>query len=87
MDSYDTAGEDPATSIYQFRTPDYFTHSAALTWTVNEKFAYTLGVRNFTDKEPPKISAFVYGRLGNSPQYSGFDQVGRQFYMNFTAKM
>jgi len=30
MDSYDAVGEDPATSIYQFRTPDYFTHSASV---------------------------------------------------------
>ena len=84
MDSYKAVGEDPATSIYQFRTPDYFTHNASITWSL-ENFRLTLGVKNFTDKEPPLISAFAYNRLGNSPLYSGFDHVGRTFFLNVTA--
>lgn len=86
MDSYEAVGEDPATSIYQFHTPNYFTHSASIRWT-NDKYAFTIGVKNFTDKEPPSISAFVYNRLGNAPLYSGYDFVGRTFFMNFTAKV
>jgi len=86
MDSYDAVGEDPATSIYQFHTPDYFKHNASISWQ-NEKFEITAGVRNFTNKEPPQISGYVYNRVGNSPLYSGFDFVGRTFYMNVKAKM
>ena len=86
MDSYAAVGEIPETSIYQFRTPDYFTHSASMTWKL-DKFSFTAGVRNFTDKEPPKISAYAYNRLGNSPLYSGFDFVGRTFFVNFSAKV
>ena len=86
MDSYEALGEDPATSIYQFSTPDYFTHNASVSWQVND-FRLTAGVRNFTDKQPPNISAFVFNRLGNGPLYSGFDHIGRTFFVNFTAKV
>lgn len=86
MDSYAAVGEDPATSIYQFRTPDYFTHDASVSVNIKD-FRITAGVRNFTDREPPQISAFVYNRLGNSPLYSGFDFVGRTFFVNFSAKV
>ena len=86
MDSYAAVGEDPATSIYQFRTPDYFTHDASVSVNIQD-FRLTAGVRNFTGKEPPQISAFVFNRLGNSPLYSGFDHVGRTFFINFSAKV
>lgn len=86
MDSYEAVGEDPATSIYQFRTPDYFTHDASVSVNIQD-FRLTAGVRNFTGKEPPQISAYVYNRLGNSPLYSGFDHVGRTFFVNFSAKV
>ena len=87
MDSYAIEQEDPATSQYQFRTPDYFLHSASIKWTTPE-FSITGGVRNLTDKKPPSISAYGgYDRLGNSPLYSGFDFVGRTFFLNFSAKV
>lgn len=86
MDSFEAVGEDRNNSIYQFATPNYFTHSASLRWTL-DKFALTAGVKNFTDKEPPQISAYVFNRLGNSPLYSGYDFVGRTFFLNFTAKI
>lgn len=86
MDSFAAVGEDRNNSIYQFATPDYFTHSASIRWKL-EKFTLTAGVKNFTDKEPPQISAYVFNRLGNAPLYSGYDFVGRTFFMNFTAKV
>ncbi|MXP27569.1 TonB-dependent receptor [Porphyrobacter algicida] len=86
MDSYEANDEDPATSDYQFRTPNYFTHTASVRLNL-DNFAITAGVKNFTDSTPPSISAFVYNRLGNAPLYSGFDFVGRTYYMNFTAKI
>lgn len=86
MDSFAAVEEDPATSIYQFATPNYFTHNASIKWSL-DKFSLTAGVRNFTDKEPPQISAYVFNRLGNSPLYSGYDFVGRTFFLNFSAKV
>jgi iron complex outermembrane recepter protein len=86
MDSYDAVGEDPTTSIYQFRTPDYFKHDASISWG-DDRFDITAGVRNLLDKEPPQISGYVYNRLGNSPLYGGYDFVGRSYFVNVSAKM
>ena len=86
MDSFEAVGEDPNNSIYQFATPNYFTHSASIRLTSGE-FAFTVGVRNFTDKKPPQISGYVFNRLGNAPLYSGYDFVGRTVFANVTAKV
>jgi len=86
MDSFDAVGEDRNNSIYQFATPNYFTHSASIRWSI-DNFTLTAGVKNFTDKEPPQISAYVFNRLGNAPLYSGYDFTGRTFFLNFAAKV
>ncbi|MDO9369886.1 MAG: TonB-dependent receptor [Sphingopyxis sp.] len=86
MDSFAAVEEDRNNSIYQFATPNYFTHSASIRWKI-DNFTLTAGVKNFTDKEPPQISAYVFNRLGNSPLYSGFDFTGRTMFVNFTAKV
>ena len=86
MDSYSLLEEDPATSIYQFRTPDYFKHDVSLSWD-GDLFGMTLGVRNLLDKDPPQISGYVYNRIGNAPLYGGYDFVGRTFFLNVRAKM
>lgn len=86
MDSYEAVEEERGNSIYQFATPDYFTHAASIRVNL-DRFAFTVGVRNFTDKKPPQISAYVFNRLGNSPLYSGFDFVGRTYFANLTAKV
>jgi outer membrane receptor protein involved in Fe transport len=86
MDSYELLGEDPATSIYQFRTPDYFKHDASISWD-GDRFGFTMGVRNLLDKDPPQISGYAYNRIGNAPLYGGYDFVGRTYFVNFRAKM
>ena len=86
MDSYAAVDEDPATSVYKFNTPNYFTHDASVSWQ-SEKFELTAGVRNLTNKRPPQISGYVYNRIGNAPLYSGYDFRGRTFFMNITAKV
>ncbi len=86
MDSYDAVAEDPATSIFQFRTPDYFKHDASISWD-DDRFGITMGVRNMFDKEPPQISGYAYNRIGNAPLYGGFDFVGRTYFLNVRAKM
>ncbi len=65
--------------------PDYFLHSTSLQFTLSENFEATFGIRNLFDTEPPKISAAV-NVVGNAPLYSGYDYVGRQFFMNTTFK-
>lgn len=84
-DSYAAVGQNPATSIYQLATPDYFTHNVSISFKIKD-FRLTAGVKNLFDKEPPMISSNFYNRLGNSPLYSGYDHVGRTLFLNFTAK-
>ncbi len=86
MDSFEAVGEDRNNSIYQFATPDYFTHSASVRVRTGD-YTFTVGVRNLTDKEPPQISGYVFNRLANAPLYSGFDFVGRTIFANVTAKV
>ncbi|WP_422011438.1 TonB-dependent receptor domain-containing protein [Roseateles sp.] len=74
---------DPATSIYQMRTPNYFLHSLSLSYSDSvSKWKTTVGVRNIGDKTPPTISQGFANRVGNAPLYSGYDYLGRRFFMN-----
>lgn len=71
---------------YYLKVPDYFLHSASVQFDVQKKFQMTVGVRNMFDKKPPRITAGVYSVTGNAPVYSGYDYVGRTFFVNTTAK-
>lgn len=68
---------------YDFEVPDYFLHSASIRYSA-DRFGITLGVRNLTDREPPQISSGAYNRIGNAPLYSGYDYLGRTFFVNVT---
>lgn len=82
MSSYEYLGEDPATSTYKLSVPDYFLHTVSVGYKA-DKWEATLGVRNVANIQPPKISAQAgYDRIGNAPLYSGYDYVGRTFYLN-----
>jgi len=81
--SYDYLGEDPATSIHKFNTPNYFLHSVSVKYSDSVgKWSATFGVRNLADTNPPQISSGYYSRVGNAPLYSGYDYLGRRFFMN-----
>lgn len=71
---------------YDFKVEDNWLHYASLTYK-GDKFSIVGGVRNIFDTEPPKISAGYFNRVGNSPLYSGYDFVGRTFFLTFTGKM
>lgn len=76
---------NPDSSIYQMRTPDYFLHSASLKYSDSVgKWSATVGVRNLADKTPPMISQGYANRVGNAPLYSGYDYLGRRFFVNFS---
>jgi outer membrane receptor protein involved in Fe transport len=83
MDSYAYLGENPETSTYLFKTPNYFTHTVSVRYR-GDKWEVTAGVRNLTDEEPPQISAGFYSRVGNAPLYSGYDYVGRSVFLNLS---
>jgi iron complex outermembrane receptor protein len=70
---------------YNFRVPDYFLHTLSGTYRA-DRFALTMGVRNLFDTDPPQMSSGAFNRLGNSPLYSGYDFIGRSFFVNVSTK-
>jgi outer membrane receptor protein involved in Fe transport len=41
-------------------------------------------MRNIFNEEPPTLSAGIVSRVGNAPLYSGYDYVGRTFFINLS---
>lgn len=81
--SYAYYEEDPATSIYKMDTPTYYLHSVSLSYSDSvSKWKVTGGVRNIADKTPPSISSGFANRVGNAALYSGYDYLGRRFFLN-----
>ncbi len=83
--SYGFYGVDRATAPYKMHTEDYFlSHlSTQYKW---DKWSVTGGVRNLFGADPKVIShSGAYNRVGNAPLYSGYDYVGRTFFMNVQA--
>ena len=81
MSEYEFFGENPATSTFKMDTPNYYLHNYSVQYT-GDKWSVTAGVRNAADKKPPSISQGFANRVGNAPLYSGFDYVGRSFFVN-----
>jgi iron complex outermembrane recepter protein len=82
--SYARFGLDPATTPFKFDVPDYYRHTLSLRYRPDKKLEITAGVKNLLDKDPPQISSGAYSRVGNSPLYSGYDFVGRRFFVNIS---
>ena len=84
--SYAYQEEDKSTSQYKLDTPDYFLHSASVSYDdAVGKWKATLGVRNLFDKNPPSISSNAgYNKVGNAPLYSGYDFFGRAVFASFS---
>ena len=86
MDSFEYVFEDPAANRentgYDFAVPDHFLHDVSVQYAGDAHWSVTGGVRNLLDEEPPVISTGYYYRVGNSPLYSGYDYLGRQYFLN-----
>jgi outer membrane receptor protein involved in Fe transport len=83
MSSYAYYQEDPATSTYQMETPSYTRHNLSAEYK-KDKWSVIVGVRNLADKAPPPVSQGFINRVGNAPLYSGFDYIGRTWFVNGT---
>jgi iron complex outermembrane receptor protein len=83
MESYTLFGRNPDTTNVFHEVPDYFLHNASVQYR-SDDFGITLGVRNLLNRDPPQISAVSYNRVGNAPLYSGYDYLGRTFFVNVT---
>ena len=68
---------------YLMEIDDYFKHNISLRYR-GDDWSVTGGVRNLTDKDPPKVSTGAYTTIGNAPLYSGYDYFGRTFFVSFT---
>lgn len=80
---YDKYFDTDYRSLYLMKTKDYFLSNASVQYR-GDDWSATVGVRNLTDKEPPKVSAAVSNRVGNAPLYSGYDYFGRTIFFNLT---
>ncbi|MBW8809880.1 MAG: TonB-dependent receptor, partial [Lysobacter sp.] len=84
--SYGYYGLDRETSPFKMHTEDYYLSNVSAQYKL-DKWTFTGGVRNVFDAEPKTISqSGVYNRVGNAPLYSGYDYVGRSFFLNVQAK-
>lgn len=83
--TYEYFNLNPATTPYYLEVPDYFTHTISVQKAL-DNFTITAGIRNFTDSALPRISSGVFNLYGNAPLYSGYDYLGRSFFVNIAAK-
>lgn len=70
---------------FLLETADYFLHNASVQFRTNDNVEFTVGVRNIFNTAPPRITATGFSTVGNAPLYSGYDYIGRKFFMNVTA--
>lgn len=77
--------EDGKTSTYKLDTPNYIRHNFATQYKA-DTWSIIVGVRNLTDKSPPQISQGFTNRIGNAPLYSGYDYVGRTWFVTGSYK-
>jgi len=61
----------------------YFLHSLSAEYKA-DTWSVIAGVRNLRNEEPPVISSGAYNRVGNAPLYSGYDYVGRTYFVNIS---
>jgi len=66
-------------------TPDYFMHSASVSYS-EETWHATFAVRNLLNKTPPRVSAGMADRLGDMLYYSGYDLFGRAYTLSLKKK-
>jgi outer membrane receptor protein involved in Fe transport len=71
---------------YLLSTPAYFLHNASVRYD-DGHYGVVVGVRNIFDTIPPFISSGFYNRAGSAPLYSGYDYVGRTFFVNLSATL
>jgi outer membrane receptor protein involved in Fe transport len=66
---------------YILSTKDYFLHTATVRYRT-DRYTFMVGVRNLFDQDPLQISSGFYNRIANAPLYSGYDIIGRTFFVN-----
>lgn len=68
---------------YDMKIGDYYKSSIAVRYKA-DKWSLNAGIRNLSDRQPPSLSTGVVSTFANAPIYSGYDLLGRSYFMNFT---
>lgn len=79
----DQALYDTYVNTYDLSAPNYILHNISAQYR-GDNWSVTAGVRNLSDKKPPRISNGIISTIGNSPLYSGYDYLGRTFFLNIS---
>jgi outer membrane receptor protein involved in Fe transport len=87
MDSMAYLGEDPATSIFNFKVGSYTTSDVSVKYTGRDKWTVLVGMRNITNEAPKTVSEGAYSRVGNSLLYSGYDYYGRRVWLSLSKSL
>jgi outer membrane receptor protein involved in Fe transport len=78
---------DTSVDPYDLATGKYFEHGASIQYNANDGLEVTLGVKNFTNAKPEVISVGAsVPRIGNYFNYSGYDFIGRQVFLEVVKK-
>ena len=83
MSHYEDQNTAVAPEFYN-KVGHYSTWSVSATYTGNEKFEFTAGVKNLFDEEPPFTNQVTNFQLGYDPRYT--DPLGITPYMRLTYK-
>jgi len=70
---------------YQMSVDDYFLQNLSVRYK-GDDWSATFGIRNLADKNPPVVSTGATTTIGNAPLYSGYDYLGRSYFLNLTKK-
>ena len=79
---YDEFAEVDYRPYYQMAVDSYHVSNIAVQYR-SDDWSITGGVRNLADRDPPVVSSALV-IFGNAPFYSGYDFLGRSYYMNIT---
>jgi iron complex outermembrane receptor protein len=80
---YDWYGYDPATSIYVLSTDDVYYHDLSARYN-GDGWSAMVGVSNVADELPPMVSDWDTAWAGNAAYNTGYDMLGRSYFVNIS---
>ena len=85
----DTVVWDPGIIGYNYfnaRIPSFSYFDLSAAWNVSDNLELRAGINNMFDKDPP-LATYEITAGGSANTYSTYDQLGRQLFISFTAKL
>ncbi len=85
--SYDSTRIIGAPNVYRDCVAESkFYTDISLTWTPDNDFSTTFGIRNVADEDPAQVSSGLGNDRGGRMVATGYDQVGRSLFLNLRYK-